>query len=143
MNINILQGIAAIAKEHRIRLNSLNRACSDDVPKGSSLGSWHYAGNGSAVDFGPIDNQAAYSSSGANLIISYMGPFMVDGSGIGQRYDTNTGGACLGDSLKLPPVKINYFGDFCTHLHVEVPPDSDPSLQCKAGSKGRCENVVK
>ncbi len=142
MNINILKGIAAIAQEYRIRLNSLNRACSNDVPPGSSLISWHYAGNGSAVDFGPIDSMSSYSTAGANLIVQFMGPFMVDGSGIGQKYDTSDGGVCLGDSLKLPAVRINYFGDFCNHLHVEVPPDSDPSLQCKAGGKGRCENKV-
>lgn len=145
MNIHILNGIAAIAKEHRIRLNSLNRACSNNIPDGSSRDSWHYAGNGSAVDFGPIDSLSSYSTAGANLIIQYMGQFMVDGSGIGQSYNKVDGvnvGPCLGNSLNLPPgIQVNYFGDFCTHLHVEVPPDSDPDLKCKTGNKGRCSEA--
>jgi hypothetical protein len=136
LNIIFLKGILAIAKEHKQRLNSLNRSCSGDVPPGSSTASRHYAGNGSAVDFGPIDGMAAYSAAGANLILKYMGPLLVNDSGIGQAVgssSSNTSGVCLPSSvLSLPSgIKINRFGDFCTHLHMDVPPNADPSLKCK------------
>jgi hypothetical protein len=148
MNMNILEGIAAITKDHKLRVNSLNRACSNDVPQGSSELSRHYAGNGSAVDFGPIDGVSAYSAAGANMILKYMGPFLVNNSGIGQAVgssDSNTSGYCLPSSVltNMPSgVQINRFGDYCTHLHMDVPPDVDPNLKCKAGiNYGGCDKA--
>lgn len=148
LNMNMLKGIAAITKDHKLRVNSLNRACSNDVPPGSSELSRHYAGNGSAVDFGPIDGVSSYSAAGANMILKYMGPFLVDNSGIGQAFgssNSNKSGYCLPSSVltNMPSgVQINRFGDYCTHLHIDVPPDVDPNLKCKAGiNYGGCDKA--
>lgn len=144
LNIVFLKALVAITKDHRQRVNSLNRACSGDVPAGSSTLSRHYAGNGSAVDFGPIDSLSSYSTAGANLILKYVDPFLVNNSGIGQLYDAETGGVCLPvGSINLPSgIQINRFKDWCNHLHVDLPPDADPNLKCKAGINfGGCDKA--
>lgn len=138
MNINMLRSIAAIVKEHTITITSTNRACSADNPEGSGEKSRHAAGNGSALDFDYIDGLFAETVDGANLILQYMAPFLPDNSGVGQITDTRAGhigNSCLPTSslTSLPSgIQINRFPDFCHHLHVDVPPNSDPDLQCKS-----------
>lgn len=140
INMNILKMIAAIAKDHKITINSGNRGCTDDANGGNKTEtSRHYAGNGSAIDFGDIDGISPHSVKGANLIISLISPYLVDNSSIGQSQAD-----CLPSSvLTLPSgIKLNRFSDDCTHLHVDVPPDVDPALKCKVPiNYGGCENT--
>lgn len=124
MNILVLKALVDITKEHRIRANSLNRACSNDVPPGSSLRSRHYAGNGSAIDFGPIDNISPYSQRGAQLIVDLMSPYLLPGFTVGQVN-------CAGASSITIPSGGRRIEDWCTHLHVDVQPNGDPDLRCK------------
>lgn len=146
ININILSSIAAITKERVLTLTSLNRACSNDTPDGSGVTSRHYAGNGSAVDIDYIDGLYAETPEAANLILQYMAPFLPNNSGVGQLFDSREdsyGNTCLpiGSLTTLPPgIQINRFKDYCHHLHVDVPPNSDPDLQCRIGvTYGGCD----
>jgi hypothetical protein len=71
-----------------------------------------------------------------------MAPFLVNNSGVGQvtGYD---GSFCLPTAslTSLPSgIQINRFKDGCHHLHIDLPPNSDPDLKCKAGvSFGGCD----
>lgn len=128
VNINILKILDAIAKAgHKLRVNDLNRGCQKSTAGGlSTSSSRHYAGNGSAMDLGPIDGMSSYSLAGANLILKYAGPYLVDNSGIGQSQSS-----CL-PNLNLPDgVRINRFSDGCNHLHIDLPPNVDQNLKCK------------
>ncbi|HMM62048.1 MAG TPA: phage tail tip lysozyme [Candidatus Saccharibacteria bacterium] len=131
MNINMLKILVAIINDgHKQRVNDLNRGCKNSTAGGlSTTSSRHYAGNGSAVDFGPIDGMASYSVAGANLILKYAAPYLVNDSGVGQSQSS-----CLPTSKlsSLPSgIQINRFEDGCTHLHIDIPPNVDPSLKCK------------
>lgn len=125
VNVKIMQIIDAIGKDHTIRINSMNRACVNSTAGGASTSSSrHFAGNGSAVDLGPIDGKASYKSEGANLIISIVNPFFVPSSGVGQS-------GCSG-LANLPVAKgVVRFTDTCSHLHIDFPPNADPGLKCK------------
>jgi len=126
VNIRVLNIIAAISTEHTVRINDLNRACQNSTAGGaSSSESRHYAGNGSAIDFGPIDGNAAYSEAGANLIMQYAAPFLVPGSSVGQSN-------CSGAANLSVPEGVRRISDSCDHLHIDLPADSDENLQCKA-----------
>lgn len=128
VNINILKILDAIAKAgHKLRVNDLNRGCQKSTAGGlSTSSSRHYAGNGSAIDLGPIDGMSSYSLAGANLILKYADPYLVDNSGIGQSQSS-----CL-PNLNLPDgIKINRFNDGCNHLHIDLPPNVDQNLKCK------------
>jgi len=126
VNIRVLNIIAAISAEHTVRINDLNRACQNSTAGGaSSSESRHYAGNGSAIDFGPIDGNAAYSEAGATLIMQYAAPFLVPGSSVGQSN-------CSGAANLSVPEGVRRISDSCDHLHIDLPADSDENLQCKA-----------
>ena len=125
MNINILKLIEAVGTGHTIRVNSTNRACKGIVPSGGFVGDPHFNGNGSAVDFGPIDGKPSYQSEGANLIITLAAPYILNNSGIGQT-------GCFGTLTNLPSnIKIRRFPDACSHLHIDILPNTDPNLKCR------------
>jgi hypothetical protein len=125
MNINILKLIEAVGTGHTIRINSTNRACYNEVPSGGFVGDAHFNGNGSAVDFGRIDGKPSYQSEGANLIITLAAPYILNNSGIGQT-------GCFSTLTNLPPnIKIRRFPDACTHLHIDILPNTDPNLKCR------------
>ena len=128
VNIQILRIIAALGKDHKIRINDLNRACTNSVAGGaSSTTSRHYAGNGSAVDLGPIDGKSPYSTAGASLIVSVIAPLLANQSAlIGQSQCAGLSSGAIG-----VPAGVGRFSDACTHLHIEVSPSVDSSLQCK------------
>lgn len=126
MNINILKILVAITKDHKVVINSSNRACTNDVPAGGFVGDRHYNGNGSAIDFGSIDGEAATTTAGASLLVKLTVPEMVDNSGFGQAECPGMSSAAIG--IPSTP-KLNRFNDLCTHLHADVPPASDPNLQ--------------
>ncbi len=125
VNILVLKSLAALTKTHKIAVNSFNRACSNTMT--SDYSSLHYDGNGSAIDFGSIDGLPAYSQAGANQIIGGIAPYLVNNSGIGQSQSD-----CVPNISTMPSgIKINHFNDLCNHLHVDFPPNADPSLKCK------------
>lgn len=133
LNISILKMLADITKNHQIRANSLNRGCSEDVPDGSSTSSRHYAGNGSAIDFGPIDGSSSYNQAGADLIIEIISPYLVPNSTVGQGQS-----GCM-PNLNVP-AGVRRITDWCNHLHVDLPPNTDPDLKCKVPiSWGGCD----
>jgi hypothetical protein len=139
-NILILKMIAAILDaNHTLRINDLNRACTDSTAGGlSSTSSRHYNGNGSAIDLGLIDDLSAFSQDGADLIVSIIKPYLLENSSIAQLHDNRGGNsglpsanrsACL---LNLDiPSSTRRFDDGCNHLHIDVAPNSDPALKCK------------
>lgn len=136
ININILQMVAAMVKDHRIQITSLNRACISDL----SPTSRHYAGNGSGIDFDWIDNMPAELMPGATLLVEISTPFLVPGSRVGQSYDNRYDPmpACL-PNLAVPD-GVTRIVDACHHLHIDVPPNSDPNLKCKGDvSTGDCD----
>jgi hypothetical protein len=135
VNIGVLNIIAAIAADHTIVINDMNRACQNSTANGASSDlSRHFAGNGSAIDFGPIDGIASYSIRGAALIVQAASPFLVANSSVGQ--------AGCGLDLVLP-AGVNAISDVCNHLHVDIPPNVDVDLQCKAGVYfGGCDNAI-
>lgn len=140
VNINILKVIDAITDQHSIQISDINRQCTHSVPSGSSTGSRHYAGNGSAVDISGIDGVS--SSNGLTgrdslslSVINIAMPILstaADGVGsfsqIGQKSCKYTGGGVL--TLAAGVTQIN---DACTHVHLDVPPKSDPNLKISPG----------
>jgi len=124
VNANILKIILSLAEHHKVTINSMNNGCAGMTVTGPL--SPHVAGNGSAVDFGPIDGGSPYSKAGANTIIKAAGDLLVRGSRVGQ---SNCPAIA---SLDLPK-GVTRFTDNCSHLHVDVPPSVDPSLECKSG----------
>jgi len=137
VNIQIMKIIIALGTGHRIMINDMNRACTNTIPAGSSTGSPHYAGDGSAVDLGNIDGMKPYSPAGATLIVSLIGKYLTPLSRIGQ---SNCPGIA---SIPGTPSDVIRFTDACTHLHVDVPAYLDPNLQCKANLSPRtCKNPV-
>lgn len=138
MNLYALQMLAALTKEHRISVTSLNRACSDSRPTGSGTWSRHYAGNGSAFDLDTIDGMLAESQAGADLIVELISPYLLPGSRIGQTYDPDTGAACL-PNLNVPS-GVGRLEDYCHHLHIDMPPNIDLELRCKTPiTAGGCD----
>jgi len=143
MSIVILKMIAAITENHKITINSSNRGCSDDVGGNKTEVSRHYAGNGSALDLGPIDGISPYSIEGAKLIISLIKPYLVPNSTVGQVTNLPGGKPCsLPSSVIGVPDSIRRIPDECSHLHVDVPADADPPLKCRIPiNYGGCENT--
>lgn len=125
VNINVLRILQAITQAgHTIRVNDLNRGCRNSTANGlSTTSSRHYAGNGSAIDLGPIDGIPSYSQKGADLIMQYAAPFLAPGSGIGQI-------ECLPNIAGVPS-GVRRFSDSCDHLHIDMQPNTDPPLKCK------------
>lgn len=120
VNLLILQMIAAMTESHQIQITSLNRACIDDQV--SAVSTRHYNGNGSAIDLDWIDRQLVEFTPGGSLVVELITPFLVPGSRVGQSQ-------CSGLSLSVPE-GVTRFPDTCHHLHIDVPPNADPSLKC-------------
>lgn len=122
VHISVLNLIADLVRDgHQIQINDMNRGCQNSTAGGlSKPQSRHYAGNGSAIDFGRVDGVATWSPAGFNIMEGYFKKYLVPNSSIGQI-------ACVKTSLP-----VHRLGDNCNHLHFDFPPDSDPNLQCKA-----------
>lgn len=134
MHINVLKMLRDITKQHSVQINSSNRACENSTVGGSSsYRSYHYNGNGSALDFGKIDKLSAYSADGAKLIIQLITPYLVSGSGVGQLKCQSLSSSNIGIPTN---VWVRRFDDACTHLHVDIPPIADPNLKCKIPING-------
>lgn len=130
VNVNILRLLDAITDKHSITISSLNRNCTDHVPRGSSLSSRHYAGNGSALDISVIDGRAttgrdANAMSVIAIILPIMSEIAVANNSFAQLGQAR--GECGPDPVILPGIRP--IKDFCNHLHVDIPPASDPNLE--------------
>ncbi|MDB5160607.1 MAG: hypothetical protein JWO99_870 [Candidatus Saccharibacteria bacterium] len=127
ININILRVIDTITDKYPIKISDINRNCTKSTANGaSSTSSRHYAGNGSAIDIAVINGVAtrgrdAIAISTINLILPVLAAAAVQGghSSLGQSE--------CGTTPALPKGVIT-FNDFCTHLHIDVQPSSDPNL---------------
>ncbi len=137
VNIQIMQMILAVAKNNKMTINDMNRACLNNIPASSSTRSPHYAGNGSAIDFGPINGMQPFSPAGARLLMSIIAPYLPPVSRVGENQCPGIG------TIPGTPKGVGRFADACTHLHVDIPASTDPNLKCKANLQpGVCNNPV-
>lgn len=128
INIHILQMIDMITDVHSIKISDINRNCTLEVPSGSSTLSRHYAGNGSALDIAVIDGVSTTGrDANAMSIINMILPKLAEVGLSAQSYSA-IGQIQCGSTPPLPQGVIS-FTDGCHHLHIDVPPKSDPVLQ--------------
>lgn len=128
VNIYVLRMIDAITDEHSITISSLNRQCNQDVPEGSSTASRHYAGNGSAIDISNIDGRATTGrDANALSVIEIIMPILAEAAEAGGG-SSGIGQSQCGSGVTLSS-GVRQFEDFCHHLHIDVPPTSDPNLE--------------
>lgn len=133
-NINILRILDAVTDVHSVQISSINRHCTGQVPKGSSTWSRHYAGNGSALDFSAIDGKATNGRDANALsvltialpILSDLATKLNSFSQVGQQQ-------CEGGNIPVL-AGIQPINDACNHLHIDLPPSSDPNLKYSPGT---------
>ena len=126
ININILKIIDAITDSHSIKISSLNRLCTKE---GSSKTSRHVVGNGSALDIATADGVAVRGRDAkSQQIISIAMPILSAAAASSAGKISNVGQKQCGVSLSLMP-GVGTFSDYCTHIHFDVPPSSDPNLK--------------
>ena len=130
INLNILQIIDKITDQHSITISDINRHCIDSAI-GSGTGSRHYAGNGSAIDISAIDGKATNGrDANALSIINLLLPTLAQ---IGTAAGSYSGiGQVQCGATPALPAGVRSFEDTCNHLHLDVPPKSDPNLKYDA-----------
>jgi hypothetical protein len=127
VNINVLRMIDAVTDKHNITISSLNRHCINRIT-GSGPSSRHYNGNGSAFDISSIDGTPTNGrNSGALSVISIVMPILSEAAAIGGK-QSNIGQINCGSTPALA-AGVQAINDSCNHLHLDVPPQSDPSLK--------------
>ncbi len=127
VNINVLRMIDAVTDKHRITMSSLNRQCINRLTA-SGPSSRHYNGNGSAFDISHIDGVATNGrNTGALSVIEIVMPILSEAAAAGGK-KSNIGQIECGNT---PPLAagVQAIEDRCNHLHLDVPPQSDPSLK--------------
>lgn len=127
INIHILQIIDAITDQHSITISDINRLCNSTV-QASGNGSRHNAGNGSAIDIAVIDGKATNGrDANALALIGIAMPILSQAATSSGSY-SQVGQSQCGTN---PPMGtgVSLFNDTCNHLHLDVPPKSDPNLK--------------
>jgi hypothetical protein len=133
VNINILKVIDAITDLHSIKISDINRQCKNKLVSGSSSSSRHYAGNGSAVDIAVVDGVALSGRDAASLsIIGTAMPILSAAATSVGSFSQVGQSECSGGKVALA-ASVVQFSDFCTHVHLDVPPKSDPNLKISPG----------
>jgi len=128
ININILNMIDKITDKHSITISDINRHCQNKSVAGSSNGSRHFAGNGSAIDIAVIDGVATRGRDAVALsVIDIVMPIMSAAATSTGSY-SQLGQSNCGAGPTLQP-GIRNLEDFCNHLHLDVPPKSDANLK--------------
>lgn len=128
INMYVLRMIDAITDEHAITISSMNRQCNSSVPVGSSSSSRHFAGNGSAIDISNIDGVATNGrDANAKDVIKIIMPILSEAAEVGGS-TSRIGQSQCGGGVDFTSGVIE-IEDFCHHLHIDVPPDSDPNLE--------------
>ncbi|RWZ78369.1 MAG: hypothetical protein EOT05_01220 [Candidatus Microsaccharimonas sossegonensis] len=129
ININILKIIDTVTDSYPIKISDLNRMCSNNSTAGgrSSPASRHYAGNGSGLDIAVangkvLDGRNAASVGVINLEMPILSAAAINGK------SSRVGQSACGPAVTLA-VGVTTFPDNCDHVHVDVPPASDPNLQ--------------
>jgi len=126
ININILRIIDMITDKHSIKISDINRHCTESLA--SSRGSRHFAGNGSAIDIAVIDGVStngrdANAMSIINMVMPLLSESAVSTGSFSQLGQGNCGATPgLGASVRT-------ISDSCNHLHIDLPPKSDPTLK--------------
>ena len=127
ININILKIIDAITDQHSITISDINRLCNGTV-QASGNGSRHNAGNGSAIDIAVIDGKATNGrDANALALIGIAMPILSQAATSSGSY-SQVGQSECGANPAMG-VGVSLFQDSCTHLHLDVPPKSDPNLK--------------
>ncbi|HEY8886524.1 MAG TPA: hypothetical protein VIM31_03455 [Candidatus Microsaccharimonas sp.] len=128
ININILKAIDVITDTHSITISDINRHCTNSTANGlSSTSSRHYAGNGSAIDIAVADGVRLTGRDAKSVsIINLAMPVLSAAAGNGQT--SSVGQSQCGAAVILA-VGVKTFPDGCTHVHLDVPPSSDPNLK--------------
>jgi hypothetical protein len=127
VNINVLRMIDAVTDQHSITISSLNRHCINRIT-GSGPASRHYNGNGSAFDISSVDGRASSGrDAGSMAVISIVMPILSEAAKAGGK-QSNVGQVNCGGMPALAE-GVKAIQDSCNHLHLDVPPESDPSLK--------------
>lgn len=124
VDIRILQVITiAFNTFGKVGISDINRLCTGQI-LGAGTSSAHYEnGGGHAVDFYSLGGKAT-NGADANAIelLKILDPVMPNGSGAGQSECR----IIAADSVAL--AHVVQFADSCTHLHINVSPNSANSL---------------
>ena len=126
VNINILRMIDMITDQHSIKISDINRHCTGSLA--SSKGSRHYAGNGSALDISVIDGKATSGRDANALSIINMVMPLLSEAAVSTGSYSQLGQLYCGGTVVLG-AKVNAIDDSCNHLHLDLPPKSDPTLK--------------
>lgn len=125
ININILRMIDMITDQHSITISDINRHCTGSLV--SDRGSRHFAGNGSALDIAVIDGKATNGrDANAMSIISMVMPLLSEAAVSNGSFSQIGQGNC-GATPGLG-TNVRTISDSCNHLHLDLPPKSDPTL---------------
>lgn len=113
----LLQVIAAVATKFApIGISDLNRKCTGDTP-GAGVYSYHWKGK--AVDFTIFNGIVTTGrDAGADAVIQYLDQITNARGAVGQA----SCGSLDGYQLQ----NLYTFNDFCTHLHYQLGPGTDP-----------------
>lgn len=139
ININILKIIDAITDNHSIKISDMNRYCEGSMPSATSR---HYVGNGSALDIATADGVVVNGRNAKSLeIINIAMPLLSAAAASAGGSPSRIGQKQCGATVTLAP-GVGTFNDYCNHIHMDVAPNSDPSLMyvqagvTKGGSVG-------
>jgi hypothetical protein len=128
INLTILNIIDKITDKHSITISDINRGCTGSVPSGSSTTSRHFAGNGSAIDISNIDGKATNGrDANALSVIEIAMPIMSEAAVRVDSFSQLGQKNCGASPESLPGIRP--IGDFCNHLHMDVPPKADANLK--------------
>lgn len=134
ININILKIILKAAQEYSIMINGINRQCANStaVTGGTSGGSNHDAGNGSAIDIGSVNGMKSTgrSANDKKLAITLAeAGLLIPGTRFEQKKCRVSIGGLSGFLNGNVPDGVSEFdATECDHMHIDVPASSDPDL---------------
>jgi hypothetical protein len=135
INIYILKIIDKITDKYPVFITDINRGCEAtipggvSIPKGSSKGSAHYRGNGSAIDIDSANGRPTNGRDAMSIeIINLIMPILTEAAAAGQGWSAIGQSTCAGGSITLG-TGVRQFADGCNHLHIQVPPASDKTLE--------------
>lgn len=125
ININILKIIDAMTDAHSIKISDMNRYCEGSMPSSTSR---HYVGNGSALDIATADGVVVNGRNAKSIeLINIAMPFLSAAASAAGGSPSRIGQKQCGTAVTLA-AGVGAFNDYCNHLHLDVAPNSDPTL---------------
>lgn len=125
LNIKVLELVKLIVSKHSsVGISDTNSRCVGLNIR--SIGSRHYGGNGSAVDFYMLDGTLLNGSNSKSIqLLEEAKSSLSQGSSL--HYESQVGQSECRSYVDLG--HVIQFSDYCNHVHIDFPPWADPHLR--------------